>query len=43
MLVRIVGLGPGDPELLTYGSVEALRKIGRAVALLAPPELTKAL
>jgi len=43
MLVRIVGLGPGDPELLTFGSVEALRSIGRAVALLAPPELTKSL
>ncbi len=41
MKVRIVGLGPGDPELLTLGSVEALRKIGRAVALLAPPDLTK--
>jgi tetrapyrrole methylase family protein/MazG family protein len=43
MLVRIVGLGPGDPELLTYGSVDALRGIGRAVALLAPPELSKSL
>ena len=43
MLVRIVGLGPGDPELLTFGSVEALRSIGRAVALLAPPELAKSL
>jgi tetrapyrrole methylase family protein/MazG family protein len=41
MLVRIVGLGPGDPQLLTLGSVEALRKIGRAVTLLAPPDLTK--
>lgn len=41
MLVRIVGLGPGDPELLTLGSVDALRKAGRAVALLAPPDLTK--
>jgi tetrapyrrole methylase family protein/MazG family protein len=43
MLVRIVGLGPGDPELLTFGAVESLRAIGRAVALLAPPELLKAL
>jgi len=41
MLVRIVGLGPGDPQLLTLGSVEALRAIGRAVTLLAPPDLTK--
>ncbi|HLI97411.1 MAG TPA: nucleoside triphosphate pyrophosphohydrolase [Candidatus Baltobacteraceae bacterium] len=40
MLVRIVGLGPGDPQLLTLGSVDALRRIGRAVALLAPPDLT---
>ena len=40
MLVRIVGLGPGDPQLLTLGSVDALRKIGRAVTLLAPPDLT---
>src|SRR5581483_7642912 len=41
MLVRIVGLGPGDPELLTLGSIEALRSVGRAVTLLAPPDLTK--
>ncbi|HZZ66272.1 MAG TPA: nucleoside triphosphate pyrophosphohydrolase [Candidatus Baltobacteraceae bacterium] len=41
MLVRIVGLGPGDPELLTFGSLEALRTIGRSYALLAPPELQK--
>jgi len=40
MLVRIVGLGPGDPQLLTLGSVDALREIGRAVTLLAPPDLT---
>jgi tetrapyrrole methylase family protein/MazG family protein len=40
MLVRIVGLGPGDPQLLTLGSVDALRKIGRAITLLAPPDLT---
>jgi len=39
-LVRIVGLGPGDPDLLTLGSLEALRAVGRAVALLAPPELS---
>ncbi|MBV8728043.1 MAG: nucleoside triphosphate pyrophosphohydrolase [Candidatus Eremiobacteraeota bacterium] len=41
MLVRIVGLGPGDPALLTIGSLDALRSIGRAVLLLAPPELVK--
>lgn len=39
-LLRIVGLGPGDPDLLTLGSLEALRAVGRAVTLLAPPELT---
>jgi len=39
--VRIVGLGPGDPALLTVGSLNALRSIGRAIALLAPPELLK--
>ena len=37
--MRIVGLGPGDPSLLTLGSLDALRSAGRAVALLAPPEL----
>jgi tetrapyrrole methylase family protein/MazG family protein len=37
--LRIVGLGPGDPDLLTLGSLEALRAAGRAVTLLAPPEL----
>jgi len=37
--IRIVGLGPGDPDLLTLGSLEALRAAGRAVTLLAPPEL----
>jgi tetrapyrrole methylase family protein/MazG family protein len=40
MLVKIIGLGPGDPSLLTLGSLDALRSAGRAVALLAPPELT---
>lgn len=40
MLVRIAGLGPGDPGLLTIGSLDALRDIGAAVALLAPPDLT---
>src|SRR5271165_5174145 len=38
-LVRIVGLGPGDPDLVTLGSIEALRRVGRAVTLLAPPAL----
>jgi tetrapyrrole methylase family protein/MazG family protein len=37
--LRIVGLGPGDPDLLTLGSREALRRVGRAVTVLAPPEL----
>ncbi|MGA8575998.1 MAG: nucleoside triphosphate pyrophosphohydrolase [Candidatus Cybelea sp.] len=40
MLVRIAGLGPGDPGLLTIGALDALRAIGRAVTLLAPPDLT---
>jgi tetrapyrrole methylase family protein/MazG family protein len=40
VLVRIVGLGPGDPGLLTVGTLDALRAIGKAVALLAPPDLT---
>ena len=38
-LIRIVGLGPGDPDLVTLGGLEALRAVGRAVTLLAPPEL----
>ncbi len=38
-LVRIVGLGPGDPDLLTLGSLESLRAVGRVVTVLAPPEL----
>ena len=38
-LIRIVGLGPGDPDLVTLGSLEALRAGGRVVTLLAPPEL----
>jgi tetrapyrrole methylase family protein / MazG family protein len=40
MLLRIAGLGPGDPGLLTIGSLEKLRAVGRAVALLAPPDLS---
>jgi tetrapyrrole methylase family protein/MazG family protein len=39
-VVRIAGLGPGDPGLLTIGSLDALRAIGKTVALLAPPDLT---
>lgn len=38
-MVRIVGLGPGDPDLLTLGSREALRAVGRAATVMAPPEL----
>lgn len=41
MLIRIIGLGPGDPQLLTLGSLDAMRAIGRAVTLAAPPELAK--
>jgi MazG family protein len=40
VLLRIAGLGPGDPGLLTIGALDALREIGAAVALLAPPDLT---
>jgi tetrapyrrole methylase family protein/MazG family protein len=40
MLVRIVGLGPGDPGLLTLGSLDALRASQRAALMLAPAELT---
>lgn len=43
MLVRIVGLGPGDPGFLTVGALKALRDVGRCVPLLAPPDLAKAL
>lgn len=39
MLVRIVGLGPGDPGLLTIGALDALRAAGKAALLLAPPDL----
>ena len=38
--MRIVGLGPGDPGLLTLGSLEALRASRRAALMLAPSELT---
>jgi tetrapyrrole methylase family protein / MazG family protein len=39
VLVRIVGLGPGDPGLLTIGSLDALRETEKAIVLLAPPDL----
>jgi tetrapyrrole methylase family protein/MazG family protein len=38
-MLRIVGLGPGDPDLLTLGSREALRAAGRAATVMAPPDL----
>jgi tetrapyrrole methylase family protein/MazG family protein len=38
-VIRIVGLGPGDPDLLTLGSREALRAVGRAATVMAPPAL----
>lgn len=41
MLVCIVGLGPGDPSLLTLGSLDALRSVARVTTVLAPPDLTK--
>jgi len=43
VFVRIIGLGPGDPAYLTVGSINELRASRRAVALLAPPDLQKAL
>ncbi len=41
MMLQIIGLGPGDPELLTLGSLNALRAVGRATTVLAPPELAQ--
>lgn len=38
-MIRIVGLGPGDPDLLTLGSLESLRAVGRAATVMIPPEL----
>ncbi|MBV9027765.1 MAG: nucleoside triphosphate pyrophosphohydrolase [Candidatus Eremiobacteraeota bacterium] len=40
MLLRIAGLGPGDPRLLTLGTLDALRAIGKACVALAPPDLS---
>ena len=40
-MLRIVGLGPGDPGLLTLGSRESLRAVGRAATVMAPPELVR--
>jgi tetrapyrrole methylase family protein/MazG family protein len=37
--LRVVGLGPGDADLLTLGSRESLRAVGRAATVLAPPAL----
>jgi len=34
-------LGPGDPDLLTRGALEALKRAERVTALQAPPDLTK--
>jgi len=39
MHVRIVGLGPGDPGLLTLGSLDALRAAERVVLLAVPADL----
>jgi tetrapyrrole methylase family protein/MazG family protein len=38
-MLRIIGLGPGDPDLLTLGSREALRAVGRVAPVMAPPDL----
>jgi tetrapyrrole methylase family protein/MazG family protein len=43
MVIRIVGLGPGDPGYLTVGALDELAACDRCVALLAPPDLQKAL
>ncbi|MDH2908573.1 MAG: nucleoside triphosphate pyrophosphohydrolase [Candidatus Eremiobacteraeota bacterium] len=43
MLVRIIGLGPGDPSLLTVGAIEALSGVSRVTLLLAPPDLRESL
>jgi tetrapyrrole methylase family protein / MazG family protein len=43
MLIRVVGLGPGDPGYLTVGSLAALRECECVAPLLAPPDLQRAL
>ena len=43
MLVQIVGLGPGDPGLLTLGAIEALRAVDAVVLLAVPSDLAAAL
>jgi tetrapyrrole methylase family protein / MazG family protein len=43
MMIRIVGLGPGEPGYLTVGALDALRACTRVAALLAPPDLQRAL
>ncbi len=43
MAVRIVGLGPGDPQYLTLGALEALRSAQRGYLLGAPTDLRTAL
>jgi MazG family protein len=37
--IRIVGLGPGNPRLLSLGSLDTLKSCSRAILLLAPQEL----
>jgi tetrapyrrole methylase family protein/MazG family protein len=43
MVIRIIGLGPGDPDLLTLGSRKALQAAKRAALVLASPDLTRLL
>ncbi|MDQ2991563.1 MAG: nucleoside triphosphate pyrophosphohydrolase [Candidatus Eremiobacteraeota bacterium] len=38
-MVRIVGLGPGDPGLLTLGSLDALRAVERVLLVAVPSDL----
>src|SRR5260370_8949325 len=40
-MIRIVGLGAGGPGMAAVGSRESLRAVGRAAAVLAPPELVR--
>lgn len=43
MLIRIVGLGPGEPAYVSVGAIDALRACDRVTAWLAPPDLQRAL